>query len=488
MTRSTTNQYDAIVVGSGPNGLSAAIRLALEGLSVKIFERESTIGGGTRTLELTEPGFHHDICSAIHPMAISSPFFRKLPLSNHGLNWIQPRYPLAHPLDGESAVILHRDIRKMEEEVSVDFTGYQKLMAPLSNHWEGLTTDLLAPLRMPTHPIRMASFGLNAVQPALQLTERKFKHHRAKALFGGLAAHSIMALDKPVTSAIGLVLGAAGHATGWPLPRGGSQSIADALASYFKQLGGEIETGIRITRLGMLPEAKAVLFDLTPKQVNKIAGDRFPDSYRNKLNRYRYGAGVFKVDYILKEPVPWTDNRCKEAGTVHVGGSLKEIAKSEQAMSQNHHPSKPYVLIAQQSLFDDSRTPDNRHTLWAYCHVPNNSNQDMTRPIEDQIERFAPGFRDVIEVRSTKTARSMETYNPNYIGGDINGGVQDFRQLFSRPASWLNPYSTPAEGIYFCSSSSPPGGGVHGMCGFHAAESALKKDFGLSKSEWKFHL
>ncbi|MEX0994617.1 MAG: NAD(P)/FAD-dependent oxidoreductase, partial [Balneolaceae bacterium] len=484
----SNNRYDAIVVGSGPNGLAAAIRLALEGLSVKIFEAEPTVGGGTRTLELTRPGFRHDICSAIHPMAISSPFFRQLPLGNHGLEWIQPPYPLAHPLDGESAVILHRDIGNMIEEIKKDFSRYHKIIAPLSNHWEEMTSDVLAPLGIPAHPFKMASFGLNALQSAERFASRKFNHHRTKALFTGLAAHSIMALDKPATTAIGLVLGAAGHAVGWPLPRGGSQSIADALSAYFKQLGGEIETGIKITHLEKLPDANTVLFDLTPKQVNKIVGDRFSNTYRKKLQQYRYGAGVFKIDYILKEPVPWTDERCSQAGTVHVGGLMDEIVKSESLMSQNRHPLHPYVLVAQQSLFDNTRTPNDKHTLWAYCHVPHNSNRDMIKPIEDQIERFAPGFRDVIEVRSTKTAQALEAYNANYIGGDINGGAQNLRQLFSRPVSWINPYATPAKGIYFCSSSTPPGGGVHGMCGFHAAESALKKDFGLSKSEWQFHL
>ncbi|MEX0770757.1 MAG: NAD(P)/FAD-dependent oxidoreductase [Balneolaceae bacterium] len=488
MSSSLKNRYDAIVVGSGPNGLAAAIRLALEGLSVKIFEGESTIGGGTRTLELTEPGFRHDICSAIHPMALSSPFFRQLPLARYGLEWIHPPYPLAHPLDDAPSVILHRDIQKMEEELGEDFKVYLKLMNSLSTHWEGMSKDILSPLRIPSHPFQMAFFGLNALQSAENLANRKFKKIPGRALFGGLAAHSIMPLDKPATSAIGLVLGAAAHAAGWPLPRRGSQSIADALAGYFRQLGGEIETGVKITHLESLPDTTAILFDLTPKQVNKIVGDSFPDSYRKKLNRYRYGAGVFKIDYILSEPVPWRDSRCRQAGTVHLGGKIDEIIKSEKMIYQNRHPHKPYVLVAQQSLFDESRTPNDKHTLWAYCHVPNNSNRDMTQSIEGQIERFAPGFRDVIETRSKKTAQDLEVYNPNYIGGDINGGIQDLKQLFSRPVSWLNPYATPTKGIYFCSSSTPPGGGVHGMCGFHAAESVLKKEFGLAKSEWQFHL
>lgn len=481
--------YDAVVVGSGPNGLAAAIRLALEGLSVKVVEAEETIGGGTRTKELIKQGYYHDVCSAIHPMAISSPFLRTLPLETFGLKWIQPEYPLAHPLDDGRAVIMHRSIDETSASLGADERVYRRLLEPLVKNWEELTKDLLAPLQIPSNPVRMACFGLKALQPAGRLV-RKFATDDAKALFGGIAAHSIMDLDKPVTSAIGLVLGAAGHAAGWPLPEGGSQMITRSMASYFRSLGGEIETGFQVQSLDQLNPSKAVLFDLTPKQVLSIVGDRFPPGYRKLLEKFRYGAGVFKIDYILKGPVPWADPRCGRAGTVHLGGTFGEIAAAEKEMSRGGHPARPYVLVAQQSMFDPTRTPDMKHTLWAYCHVPNGSARDMTAEIENQIERFAPGFRDVVEEKVTMNAPQFEEYNANYIGGDINGGIQDIWQLFSRPVSissapfriksLISPYSTPAAGLYFCSSSSPPGGGVHGMCGYHAAESVLSREFGLS--------
>lgn len=480
MTSLNANRkYDALVVGSGPNGLAAAVRLAQKGLSVKVFEAKETIGGGTRTLELTEPGFRHDICSAIHPMAASSPYFSSLPLEKHGLTWIHPEIPLAHPLENRPAVLQYPDLEKTAEELGGDNKAYSDLMSPLVRHWDKLTPDILAPLGFPKHPIRMARFGLKAIQPALRFGRNRFSGMEGQALFAGLAAHSIQSFEKPVTTAIGLVLGAAAHTVGWPMPRGGSQAIADALAGYLKELGGTIETGITVENLDQLPKAGAILFDLTPRQVDQIAGHRFPARYRKKLNQFRYGAGVFKIDYILNEPVPWSDPRCNLAGTVHVGGTFEEIAHSESRVSRGEHPEKPYVLVAQQSLFDESRTPDNRHTLWAYCHVPSGSERDMTATIEEQIERFAPGFRDVVATRRTMTSADFEEYNPNYIGGDINGGLQDIWQLFSRPVSLFNPYATPGKGIYFCSSSTPPGGGVHGMCGYHAAQSALKREFGI---------
>jgi phytoene dehydrogenase-like protein len=475
---SHSSNFDAVVVGSGPNGLAAAITLIKEGLSVKIIESEDTVGGGMRTLELTKPGFRHDICSAIHPMAVSSPFLRQLPLNKFGLEWIKPEFPLAHPLDDQPAVIQHPDINHMKDELGTDFDAYKKLYEPLVMNWDELAIDIMGPLSFPNHPIRLARFGLNALRSAKHLISR-YKEERAKALFGGIAAHSILSLDKPATAAIGLVLGAAGHSVGWPLPKGGSQSIADAMKAYFESLGGVVETGLKITNLNMLPDNKAVLFDLTPKQVLSIAGDQFPQRYQKKLKNYRYGAGVFKIDYLLSEPVPWKDPRCRRAGTVHIGGAFSEIMESEASMSQNRHSEKPYILVAQQSLFDKTRTPDNRETLWAYCHVPNGSDKDMTQQIENQIERFAPGFRDVIEKRVSMTATSFESYNANYIGGDINGGSQDLFQLFARPVSLFAPYATPVEGLYFCSSSTPPGGGVHGMCGYHAAQLVLKREFKL---------
>lgn len=477
---SRNTSLDAIVVGSGPNGLAAAIRLAEAGLSVKIYEASATIGGGMRTKELMRPGFHHDICSAIHPMAASSPYLKHLPLDEFGLEWITPEFPVAHPMDDETAVVMHHNITQTMEELGVDGPSYRSLMEPIADNWDTLTADFLGPLRIPKHPINLALFGLKALQPA-SFFQKRFKGKRAKALFAGLAAHSILPLDAISTSAIGLVLGAAGHTVGWPLPKGGSQSIANAMAGYLKSLGGEIETNAEISSLNQLPSRRATLLDITPRQFIQIAGDRLPGSYVNRLNKYRYGSGVFKVDYILNEQVPWSDPRCKRAGTIHLGGTFDEIAAGEAMMDSGKHAEKPYVLIAQQSNFDETRTPDDLHTLWAYCHVPNGSTRDMTSEIENQIERFAPGFKDTIEIRHTMNTDQFHEYNANYFGGDINGGRQDIWQLFTRPIHLVKPYATPAEGVYLCSSSTPPGGGVHGMCGYHAATLALRKEFGMSK-------
>jgi phytoene dehydrogenase-like protein len=468
------------VVGSGPNGLAAAIRLAEQGLSVKVFEASDTIGGGMRTKELMQPGFRHDVCSAIHPLAASSPYLKHLPLEKHGLEWITPEFPVAHPMDDGTAVVMHHNISQTVEELGVDGSSYRSAMEPIADNWDTLTSDFLGPLRFPKHPIDLALFGLKALQPA-SLFQRRFKDERAKALFAGLVAHSILPLNAISTSAIGLVLGAAGHAVGWPMPKGGSQSIAEAMAGYFKSLGCEIETGSEITSVEQLPPSRAMLMDITPRQLIQIAGDRLPGSYINRLKKYRYGSGVFKVDYILSEPVPWNDPRCQRAGTIHLGGTFDEIAAGEKMMDSGQHVEKPYVLIAQQSNFDDTRTPDNRHTLWAYCHVPNGSTRDMTTEIENQIERFAPGFIDTIEQRHTMNTDQFHEYNANYFGGDINGGRQDIWQLFTRPVHLIHPYATPAKGLYLCSSSTPPGGGVHGMCGYHAATLALRKEFGLNK-------
>lgn len=479
--------YDALVIGSGPNGLGAAITLALEGLSVKVYEAEETVGGGMRSGELMQRGVFHDVCSAIHPMAVSSPFLRQLPLHNFGLEWIRPTYPLAHPLDDEPAAVLYPSLADTAEQLDNDGRSYTRLMSPLAEHWDSLTKDFLGPLRFPKHPLRLAAFGLHALQPA-EILQKRFSTPRAKALFGGLAAHSILPMDAISTSAIGLVLGAAGHTVGWPLPKGGSQFIASAMAAFFNSLGGEIETGHPVKTLSRLPHAKAVLFDVTPGQLVKIADDRLPPSYKKRLDRFRYGAGVFKIDYILKEPVPWKDPACRKAGTVHLGGTFDEIRCSEKVMDQGGHPEKPYVLIAQQSLFDETRTPDHRHTLWAYCHVPNGSTRDMTAAIESQIERFAPGFRDVIEEKATMNTRQFHEYNANYLGGDINGGRQDIWQLFTRPVHLVNPYATPAKGIYICSASTPPGGGIHAMCGYHAASLVLKREFNRSSTERTFRI
>lgn len=478
--------YDAVIIGSGPNGLAAGIRLALEGLRVKIIESNSTIGGGMRTVELMESGTFHDICSAIHPMGVGSPFFKKLPLDQYGLKWIHPSIPAAHPLNDESAV-LYRDLSKTAFHLGDDEQKYKSIVKPLSDHWETLSLDLLSPLQLPNNPLKMAKFGLMGLQPA-SLFQSRFKTEKAKALFAGMAAHSILPMDSIATTAIALVFFATSHTGGWPMPEGGSQAIANALAGYFKSLGGVIETSNRIKRYEDIPKTNALLFDLTPNQVSEIMGDHFSPSYQKKLSKFRYGSGAFKMDYILNEPVPWKDPQCRKAGTVHVGGSFEEIALSEKTVSNGIHPEKPFVLVAQQSLFDLKRTSKDKETLWAYCHVPNGSKVDMSRAIEDQIERYAPGFKDTIISKVSMNTSDFEDYNANYIGGDINGGKQDIRQLFSRPVNFMSPYATPFRGVYFCSSSTPPGGGVHGMCGYHAANLVLRREFNIKPSDSKFRL
>jgi phytoene dehydrogenase-like protein len=466
--------YDAIVVGSGPNGLAAAITLARAGWRVQIREAASTLGGGSRSAELTLPGFVHDVCSAVHPLGLASPFFRTLPLAEFGLEWVHPAVPLAHPLDDGSAVILDQSIEVTAKGLGLDANAYRRMMGLIIGEWEAIIHEFLGPLRLPKHPLAMTGFGLMAIQSARGLAQLAFRGERARALFAGMAAHSMQPLERIPTAAFGLMLGLLGHAVGWPVAKGGSQKIADALAAYLRSLGGEILTDAQVDSIDELPPARAVLLDLTPKQLLKIAGQRFPASYRTALERYRYGPGVFKVDFALSEPIPWKAKDCLRAGTVHVGGTLPEIAASERAMWNGEHAERPYVLLAQQSLFDCSRAPEGKHTAWAYCHVPNGSTEDMTERILSQIERFAPGFRDCILAKSTRTAMDYERYNPNYVGGDINGGVQDLRQLFTRPAVRFPPYSTPAKGIYICSSATPPGGGTHGMCGYWAAQEVMQ--------------
>lgn len=469
-------------MGSGPNGLAAAIRMAMEGLKVKVFEASDTIGGGLRTKELMRTGYYHDICSAIHPMAASSPFMNQLPLHKYGLKWIHPVHPAAHPLDDEPAAILYNDLNETAFHLEADENVYKDMVKSLAGHWDSLRSDILSPLKFPDNPLKMMKFGLKALQPASRF-RKQFKTARAQALFAGMVAHSILPFDKMATTAVGLVFFATAHNKGWPLPKGGSQSIANAMGRYFESLGGEIETSAPIRKLADLPSHRTILFDLTPLQVLRIVGDDFPLKYRRKLNQYRYGSGVFKADYILKEPVPWKSHECKRAGTVHLGGTFDQIAASEKKIYEGEHPDDPFVLVAQQSLFDDTRTPDGKQTLWAYCHVPNGSKVDMTERIENQIERFAPGFKEIIEERAIMNTSDFQAYNANYIGGDINGGRQNLSQLFSRPAGFYQPYATPLRGIYFCSASTPPGGGVHGMCGYHAAQLALKREFGFKKSD-----
>ncbi|AKQ46736.1 FAD-dependent oxidoreductase [Rufibacter radiotolerans] len=471
-------EYDAVVVGTGPNGLAAAIALQQAGLQVLLLEGKDTIGGGLRSQELTLPGFVHDVCSAIHPLAVGSPFFKTLPLREHGLEFLSPPLSAAHPFDNGTAAALRPSLQDTAEALGLDKKVYLDLMKPLVESWPGLAADVLGPLRFPKHPLDMAAFGLNALTSATHLA-KSFKTLEARGLWAGMAAHSIQPLSNLTTSAIGLVLMAVGHLQGWPIPKGGSQQIANALASYFTRLGGKIETGFYVTSLDQMPSRKAVLLDVTPKQLLEIAGEKLSPIYRNQLQRYRYGMGVFKVDWALDGPIPFTAPECRQAGTVHLGNTLEEIAASEQATANGQHPGKPFVLLAQQSLFDGTRAPAGKHTAWAYCHVPNGSTVDMTAAIEGQVERFAPGFKDLILARHTMNTAQMQAYNPNYIGGDINGGIIDLGQLYTRPALRWSPYQTSAKGLYLCSSSTPPGGGVHGMCGYHAARRALKDAFGL---------
>jgi phytoene dehydrogenase-like protein len=470
----TSTHYDAIVIGAGPNGLAAAITLARAGQSVLIVEARETIGGGTRSAELTLPGFLHDVCSAIHPLGAGSPFYRSLPLADYGLTWIQPTLPLAHPLDDGTAVALDRSIEATAANLGIDNLAYRQLMKPLVADWDKLAPNVLGPLRLPQHPVALARFAQNALLPAHLLAKLRFRGDRAQALFAGMAAHAIMPLGQPLTAAFGLMLGVLGHVVGWPLPAGGSQQIAEAMAKYFRSLGGEIITGRSVENLADLPAARVIMFDLTPRQVLRLAQEELPPTYRAQLLNYRYGPGVFKLDLAIDEPIPWSAAECRQAGTVHLGATLEEITAAEQAVWDGRHPERPYVLVAQQSLFDSSRAPAGKHTVWAYCHVPNGSTVDMTEAIEAQIERFAPGFRDTILARSQMNTAAIESYNQNYIGGDINGGVQDMFQLYTRPALRLIPYRTPNPKYYICSSSTPPGGGVHGMCGYHAAKAALR--------------
>ncbi|MEN3329227.1 MAG: hypothetical protein V7638_4034 [Acidobacteriota bacterium] len=470
-----SREFDAIVVGAGPNGLAAAIELAKQGKRVCVYEANEIVGGGARSAALTLPGFIHDTCSAVHPLAVGSPFFKNLSLAEYGLEFIYPPAAVAHPFDDGSAILLHRSVEDTALQLGPDAHSYERLLNPFVRDWEKLAPALLGPLSFPRHPFAMGRFGLHAIRSASGFLKSRFKEDRTRAFFAGAAAHSCLSLEQLGTTAFGLVLLTLGHTGGWPIPRGGSQNISNALADYLKTLGGEIVTGVRVESLNDLPPSNCVLFDLTPRQLLRIAGERFSPGFKRKLSGYRYGPGVFKMDWALNGPVPWRATECAQAATVHLGGSFAEIEASESAVWEGKCTDRPYVLVAQPSLFDSSRAPEGKHTLWAYCHVPNGSTIDMTEHIENQIERFAPGFRSRILARSALSPAQMESLNANLIGGDINGGAATITQLFTRPT--IRTYSTPLKDVYICSSSTPPGGGVHGMCGYHAARTALRKSF-----------
>ena len=468
--------FDAVVVGAGPNGLAAAIALAREGISVVLLEANEQIGGGARTAELTVPGFRHDICSAIHPMAIVSPFFRSLPLAEHGLAWLESPLAIAHPLEDGTAATLELSVDRTAESLGADASRYRALMGPLARNSAALFDEILRPIRpVPRHPFVLARFGLRALRSATSIS-RRFQTEAARTLFLGCAAHSFLPLDAVASASFGLVLALTGHTTGWPCAKGGSESIITALARYFRSLGGEIRTSQPVRSLHDVPESRAVIFDVTPRQLARIAGGELPARYVRRLERYRYGPAVFKLDWALDGPIPWRAAACARSATVHVG-TAAEITKHEEAIWRGQVTDRPFVLVAQQSLFDDSRAPAGKQTGWSYCHVPHGSTQDMTDIIERQIERFAPGFRDRILARHTMNSAQLESHDANFIGGDIAGGANLLSQFLMRPFPRPDPYSTPNRRIYLGSSSTPPGGGVHGMCGYWAARSAMRRVF-----------
>ncbi|MEO8840753.1 MAG: NAD(P)/FAD-dependent oxidoreductase [Kofleriaceae bacterium] len=466
---------DAVVIGSGPNGLTAAIQLARAGAQVTVLEARPTIGGGMRTGELTLPGFAHDLCSAAHPMGILSPVWRELELEAHGLRWCQGTASFAHPLDDQPAVIVQHSLDATIDELDRDDArAYRALIAPLLDDPHGLLADLMAPLRMPRHPLRMARFGLRGLRSAIGVAQR-FRGPRARALLAGCAGHAILPLDRAVTAGLAMTFMMTAHVETWPVAAGGSQAIAEALASKLRSLGGVIETGVHVRSLAELPEARVFLFDTSPAQLAQIAGDVLPPRYVRRLQRFRYGPGVFKLDFALAGTIPWRDPRCHGASTVHLGGTLEQIAAAEAAVWNGDHPDQPYMIVCQQSELDPSRAPAGQHTGYAYCHVPPGSTVDLTTVLETQLERFAPGFRDLVLARHVTTPGDLERYNPNYLGGAIAGGVSDLAQLFARPVARWSPYTTPHPQILICSASTPPGGGVHGMCGFHAARVAERR-------------
>jgi phytoene dehydrogenase-like protein len=469
------DDYDAVIVGAGPNGLAAAIALGRQFNAVLLLEAAKTIGGGARSAELTLPGFIHDVCSTVQPLSLASPFFRQLDLPQYGLEWIQPEIPLAHPFEDGSALFLHRSLSITAEALGADGKAYRRLLQPFVENDQRLFADILKPLGLPASPFLLARFAFHALRSLQDLVESNFSGDRTKALFAGLAAHAMIPLEQTATAAFGIVLATLAHTAGWPIIRGGSQKLADALADCFRSGGGEIVTDRRIASMSDLPKAAFYFFDVTPRQLLHIEGLGLSDIYRKRLSRFRYGPGVYKMDWALQAPIPWTADICRKAGTVHLGGSLQEIAASIRDVHAGKVSSAPYIIIAQQSLFDSSRAPSGKHTAWAYCHVPPGSTADLSALIESRIERYAPGFREEILARNTLTAAAMEQYNANYVGGDINGGLQNLGQLYARPIASLHPYRTSGKNIYLCSSSTPPGGGVHGLCGYYAVDDLCRK-------------
>jgi len=474
---STRPTLDAIVVGAGPNGLAAAIELARAGRSVRLYEAAESVGGGARSAELTLPGFIHDPCASVHPLRLASPFMRSAGLERHGLAWVHPEAPVAHTLTEERSVVLPRrlDDPALDEALGPDAARWRSLFEPLVRDWERLVPALLGPvIRPPRHPLLMVRFGIPALLPAIDLARLAFATAEARAMLAGMAGHSMLDLDRLLTGSFAMALGLLAHAVGWPVAKGGSGAIAAALEAEARGLGVEIITGHRVDSLAALPPARAVLLDLTPRQVLAVAGDRLPGRYRRSLERFRYGPGVFKIDWALDGPIPWRDPATSRAATVHIGGTHAEVAASERAVGRGRIADRPFTLLVQPTVADATRAPAGKHIAWAYCHVPAGSTIDMTAAIEAQVERFAPGFRDLILARSTKDAPAMEAWDANYVGGDINGGLADWRQLLFRPVARWNPYTTPDPGIFLCSSSTPPGGGVHGMSGWHAAKAAMR--------------
>jgi phytoene dehydrogenase-like protein len=463
----------ACIIGAGPNGLSAAIELAQVGFQVDVFEAEPTPGGAVRTMELTLPGFRHDFGSAVYPLGAGSPFFSSLPLSEYGLQWIHSPAPVAHPFDDGTAVVLERDLTQAKSSLGQDGKAWSDLVRPFVEHWPEFASDVLGPIaRIPKHPFLMARFGINALRSARGIASR-FRNERTQALFAGLAAHSCLGLDEALSGAFGMLMAIPAHAVGWPIPRDGAQSLTNALCGYLAKLGGKISTSSRLENIEQLSDYDLQMFDVTPRQLLALAGERLSKRYRRQLERFRYGPGAFKVDYALSNPIPWRAPDCFRAATIHIGGGFDEVAESERAVRAGSHPERPFVLLVQPSLFDPSRAPEGKHTAWAYCHVPNGSTEDMLPRLESQIERFAPSFRDCVLARRVFSPADLETRDANLVGGDIGGGALDARQFLFRPTR--GHYATSDPGIYLCSSSTPPGGGVHGMCGYYAARAALAK-------------